>query len=72
MLPNLGSDGVIISGTGNLSFNIKLDSTDDKNRTLVSGIGRAIVKKLAVKFERNEILSIADIADFHAFVCYRD
>ena len=49
--PNLGSDDIIIPGKANLSFNIKLDSTADKNRTLVS---RAIVKKLAVKFEGNE------------------
>ena len=66
-LPNLGSDDVIIPGTANLSFNIKLDSTADKNRTLVSNIGRAIVKKLAVKFEGNEILSIGD---YDVFACY--
>ena len=35
----------------------------------MSNIGRAIVKKLAVKFERNEILSVDD---FDLFVCYRD
>ena len=52
--PNLGSDDVTILGTANLSFNIELSSTADPNRTLVSNIGRAIVKKLAVKFEGNE------------------
>ena len=41
----------------NLSFNIELTSTVDTNRTLVSNIGRAIIKKLAVKFEGNEIMS---------------
>ena len=56
--PNLGSDDVIIPGTVNLSFNIELTSTTDPNRTLVSNIGRAIIKKLAVKFEGNEILSV--------------
>ena len=35
----------------------------------MSNIGRTIVKKLAVKFEGNEILSIDD---FHIFECYRD
>ena len=55
-------------GMANLSFDIKLDSTDDKNRTLVSNISRAIVKKLAVKFEGNEIQSIDD---FGVFACYR-
>ena len=49
--PNLGSDDVIIPGMVNLSFNIELSSTADLNRTLVSNIGRAIVKKLAVKLK---------------------
>ena len=43
--PNLDSDDVIIPGTTKLSFNIKLKSTSNPNRTLVSNIGRAIVKK---------------------------
>ena len=53
----------------NLNFNIELTSTVDANRTLVSNIGRAIVKKLAVKFERNEIMSVDD---FNLSTCYRD
>ena len=67
--PNLGIDDVIVSGTANLSFNIELTSTADPKRTLVNNIGRAIVKKLAVKFEGNEILNIDD---FDIFGCYRD
>ena len=67
--PNLGSDDVIIPGMANLSFNIELTSTIDANRTLVSNIGRAIIKKLAVKFEGNEIMSIDD---FDIFACYQD
>ena len=51
MFPNLGSDDIIIPGTANLSFNIELSYTVDANRTLVGNVGRAIVKKLAVKFE---------------------
>ena len=35
----------------------------------MSNIGRAIIKKLEVKFEGNEILSIDD---FDIFACYRD
>ena len=35
----------------------------------MSNVGRAIVKKLAVKFEGNEFLSIED---FDIFACYRD
>ena len=45
--PNLGSDDVIVPGTANLSFNIELFSKADPKRTLVSKVGRAIVKKLA-------------------------
>ena len=67
--PNLGSDDVIIPGMANLSFNIELTSTVDANRTLVSNIGRAIVKKLAVKFEGNKIMSVDN---FDVFACYRD
>ena len=67
--PNLGSDDVIIPGTANLSFNIELTSTVDQNRTLVSNIRRAIVKKLAVKFEGNDIMSIDD---FDVLTCYQD
>ena len=67
--PNLGSDDVIIRGMENLSFNIELTSTADPNRTLVSNIGRAIIKKLAVKFEGNEIMSLDD---YDLFACYRD
>ena len=67
--PNLGSDDVIIPGTANLSFNIELTSTSDPNRTLVSNIGRAIIKKLAVKFEGNEIMNVDD---YDIFACYQD
>ena len=67
--PNLGSDDIIVPGIANLSFNIKLSQTTDPKRTLVSNISRAIVKKLAVKFEGNEILSVDD---FDVFACYRD
>ena len=35
----------------------------------MSNIGRAIIKKLAVKFEGNEIMSVDD---FYVFACYRD
>ena len=67
--PNLSSDDVIIPGTANLSFNIELTSAVDANRTLVSNIGRAIIKKLAVKFEGNEIMSVDN---YDIFACYQD
>ena len=53
----------------NLSFNIELTSTADLNRTLVSNIGRAVMKKLVIKFEGNEIMSIDD---YDLFACYQD
>ena len=62
--PDLGSDNVTIPGMANLSFNFKLDSTDDKDKML----DRLIFKKLAVKFGGNEILSMDD---FDVFACYR-
>ena len=65
--PNLDSDDLIIPGNANLSFNIELTSAVDANRTLVSNIGRAIVKKLAVKFEGNEIMSVDN---FDVLACY--
>ena len=65
--PNLGSDDVIIPGMVNLSFNIELTSTVVTNRTLVSNINRAIIKKLAVKFEGNKIMSVDN---FDVFACY--
>ena len=42
--PDLGSDDVIVPGTVNLSVNIELSATADAKRTLVSNVGRAIVK----------------------------
>ena len=67
--PNLGNDDVIIPGTANLSFNIELTSTADPKRMLVSNTGRAIIKKLTVKFEGNKIMSMDN---FDMFACYRD
>ena len=66
---NLGSDGIIIPRMVNLSFNIELSSKADIKRISVSNTGRAIVKKLVVKFEENEILGVDD---FDAFACYLD
>ena len=67
--PNLASDDIIIPGMANLSFNIELTSTINANRTLVSNIGRAGIKILAVKFEGNEIMSVDD---YDIFACYQD
>ena len=59
----------MIPGTANLSFNIELTSAVDQNTTLVSNIGRAIIKNLAVKFEGNEIMSVDN---FNVFAYCQD
>ena len=51
---------VIIPGTTKLTFNITLVGTD-VNRTLVGNLGRNIIRKLVVKQEGNEIISIDDL-----------
>ena len=57
--PNLKKNQVIIPGTTKLTFNITLVGTD-VNRTLVGNLGRNIIRKLVVKLEGNEIISIDD------------
>ena len=50
---------MIIPGTTKLTFNITLAGTD-VNRTLIKNLGRNIIRKLVVKLEGNEIISIDD------------
>ena len=57
--PDLKENQVIIPGTTKLTFNITLVGTD-VNRTLVGNLGRNIIRKLVVKLEGNEIISIGD------------
>ena len=57
--PDLKENQVIISSTMKLTFNISLAGTD-VNRTLVGNLGRNIIRKLVVKLEGNEIISIDD------------
>ena len=57
--PNLKENQVIIPSTTKLTFNISLLGTD-VNRTLVGNLGRNIIRKLIVKLEGNEIISIDD------------
>ena len=57
--PNLKENQVIIPGTTKLTFNITLVGTDP-NRTLVGNLVRNIIRKLVVKLEGNEIISIDD------------
>ena len=57
--PDLKENQVIIPSTTKLTFNIFLAGTD-VNRTLVGNLGRNIIRKLVVKLEGNEIISIDD------------
>ena len=57
--PDLKENQVIIPGTTKLTFNMTLAGTDP-NRTLVGNLGRNIIRKLVVKLEGNEIISIDD------------
>ena len=57
--PDLKENQVIIPGTMKLTFNISLARTDP-NRTLVGNLGRNIIRKLIVKLEGNQIISIDD------------
>ena len=55
--PDLKENQVIIPSTTKLTFNISLVGTD-LNRTLVGNLGRNAIRKLVVKLEGNEIVSI--------------
>ena len=57
--PDLKENRVIIPSTTKLTFNISLVGTD-LNRTLAGNLGRNIIRKLVVKLEGNEIISIDD------------
>ena len=57
--PDLKENQVIIPSTMKLTFSITLVGAD-VNRTLVGNFGRNIIRKLVVKLEGNEIISIDD------------
>ena len=50
---------MIIPGTTKLTFNISLSGAD-ANRTSAGNLDRNIIRKLVVKLEGNEIISIDD------------
>ena len=64
--PDLKENQVIIPSTTKLTFNITLVGTD-VNRTLVENLGRNIIRKLVVKLEGNEIISIDDYDDLYSY-----
>ena len=65
-LPDLKENQVIIPSTTKLTFNISLAGTD-VNRTLVGNLDRNIIRKLVVKLEGNEIISIDDYDILYSF-----
>ena len=66
IFPDLKENQVIIPGTTKLTFNISLVGTD-VNRTLVGNLGRNIIRKLVVKLEGNEIISIDDYVVLYSY-----
>ena len=64
--PDLKDNQVIIPRTTKLTFDISLSGTD-ANRTLVKNLGRNIIRKLVVKLEGNEIISIDDCDIFYSY-----
>ena len=64
--PDLKENQVIIPSTTKLTFNISLVGTD-VSRTLVGDLGRNIIRKLIVKLESNEIISIDDYDILYSF-----
>ena len=64
--PDLKENQVIIPSTTKLTFNISLAGTD-VNRTLVGNLGKNIIRKLVMKLESNEIISIDDYDILYSF-----
>ena len=64
--PDLKENQVTIPKTTKLTFNITLAGTD-VNRTLVKNLGRNIIRKLVVKLDGNEIISIDDYNILYSF-----
>ena len=55
--PDLKENQVIVPGTTKLTFNISQSGTD-ANKTSVKNFGRNVIRKLVVKLEGNETISI--------------
>ena len=67
--PDLKENQVTTPGNTKLTFNISLAGTD-ANRTLVKNLGRNIIRKLVVKLEGNEIISIDDYDILYSYYDY--
>ena len=58
---------MIVPGSARLAFNMALEFTQDENRTVMHNIGRAIVKKISIKIEGNEVHSLDDADVYNCF-----
>ena len=64
--PDLKKNQVIVPGTTKLTSNISLSGTD-ANKTLVKNLGRNVIRKLVMRLEGNEIISIDDWDIFYSY-----
>lgn len=71
-VPKLDVNDYIMPGSVRLAFNISLtsgDGTADNNRTIVNNLGRAIIKKIALKLDGKDVYDL-DNAD--RYLCFKD
>ena len=69
--PDLKENQVVIPRTTKLTFNISLSGTD-ANRTLVKNLGRSVVRKIVVKLEGNETISVDDYDVLFSYIdCWK-
>ena len=67
--PNLGEHDVIVPGSFFISFALNIRGEKDKARSVVSNIGRKIIKTFKIYFEGNEVLSINN---YDEIMTYKD
>ena len=64
-IPHGSRDQVIVPDTVKITFNIDIESTDDKTRSVVNNVGRALVRKKVLMLGSKDIDTInnSDIYD---------
>ena len=67
--PNLSQNDLIVPGSVKLAFTIDLESVADPNRTVVTNLGREMIKNITVKLEGREVLSVNEA---NVFLTYCD
>ena len=66
--PNLGEHDVIAPGSFFISFALNLKGKKDEARSVVSNIGRKIIKTFKIYFEGNEVLSINNYDEIKTYL----